>query len=1462
VISIADGDGSDPTVIGGAPVSNGGGTGTSGTQGKPRPPIVARPVNGLIVAAGKGGAPVSSRVASADGPATFHGQPPNPLPDAAAGAVARPRGLRVRQDYAAFRSTIEQDNEPEAMLAVGAGPIGADRRVVLQTWHSAYFGGGGGNGSGSGGGRQILLRVWDGAGALPLSRNIILTKPGTFGQWPAALALPDGRAFVVWESSGAGSAPPALAYKISIPGYGYWSQVHSIPGGDDPAGNYDPAPLLAGDGHILVFWQQGQGPTGKILFSRSTDAGDFAPAAAAKGLPAGASQPVVRLGDDGAIHLLCSAPAATGSTAAVFYAISHDGGASFNHLTRLSPDPSNPDADAGEPDLLVAGQNLQCAFRVGGEWASRIDFICSKDGGQTWRGPEPVTSDDQYAEYPSLIARGGSGSSSSGSSGGGTIEIRYYGGARSDRDLLPATAAPTTAPTTAAADMRRAVLKEYAIATVGNGADGQPTWSAPRRLLAHFPAIQSAWLEATFRMRSDRQDYHPYELRVLLNNIELIHQVGVIAEGTYLLPVNPAILASAIGGQPHNVVGLRSVNISPTHYNTGADFRLQARCAYREMLVAADNQSDADALVAQESADVNHSRPDVGVFARLVEAPQKAPLLPAAPQIGQVIELPLLVANLGESAASDVTVRVHAKTHDGAVVGDNISLGTIVPDQVRAIDVKFPYGGEAEYYVVSTHPGPDFDPSNDVYQVSFVPPSVPTITAKAADPKQPVAALLPDDPTIPFRWRILDAQSGKEVATVERGQLKGVIPSGDYRLALQRYEDEGNEVIFPQIVQKTSDQPLRASISTAVEITLPSWAPIPYRWELLPPASSANADKEVQWLYGKHTVMLVPPGDYRLAVWAGSDPKTRLIWPDPIHVEQDADVVVKLDSGIAPPPALARLPAPYLWGVWRADGDPSQDPLVYAEHDWRPLLVPPGTYRWGIRQTEYDCRNVLFGPIAVSPAQLAHGEMPATIQVLPVEWSAMPYRYGLIDTASQKLVQEITSHASFGLWVPPGNYDLAIKPSFERMGEVVFAKNLVALSGEWTRVFLDSGIDIEAAPSRQNLAAPYQVSFYCQGVKDPVQQLTNAGWGAALLPPGKYQVAFQPNPYKSGAVAWSDEIVVEPDKLGKLVFDSGIDIEPGPSLAKLPAPYQFTFYREGVKSPIQQLTDPGWGAVVLPPGKYRVALQPNTWKSGPVLWNAEVVVEPGKFAKLALDSGIDVEPGDSVAKLPAPYQFTFYRQGAKDPIQQLTDPGWGTVVLPPGQYKVTLQLNPWKSSALVWSDSVVIEPGKLTKLSLDSGIDIEPGTNQPKLPAPYQIHFYCDGVKDAIEGLTDPGWGMIALPPGSYHVAMQPTQWTSEEVVWPVATSVQAGQVAHFNCDTGIIVTAAAALPAFSFRFLDEKGNSVQGGNSIGIPQVVPPGTYSVQICRPYGAWLDFSKGVIVRSGSFTQVTVDHLPAN
>ena len=150
-----------------------------------------------------------------------------------------------------------------------------------------------------------------------------------------------------------------------------------------------------------------------------------------------------------------------------------------------------------------------------------------------------------------------------------------------------------------------------------------------------------------------------------------------------------------------------------------------------------------------ETSDVNHARPDVGLFARPA---MTATMLPATPEIGQIITLPLTVGNLGETAAGNVRIHVYAGTpHVGQPfkdppVGKEIDLGTLAPLDLKDVDVKFPFGGAPMYCaMVSSDAGDptqpesaraaipparrDFDLSNNIFQVSFVLPR-PSITPR------------------------------------------------------------------------------------------------------------------------------------------------------------------------------------------------------------------------------------------------------------------------------------------------------------------------------------------------------------------------------------------------------------------------------------------------------------------------------------------------------------------------------------------------------------------------------------------------------------------------------------------------------------------------------------------------------------------------------------------------------------
>jgi len=1046
-------------------------------------------------------------------------------PQSSGAAHASPRGLRVRPAYAHFRENIYVDNEPEAICDVG--PADPAERYIYQVWHSDRWCGGKGS--------QVLLRVWDGLGQRALTRTIAISDKTLCGHWPTVLALPGGQVLVVWESSAKWSDPPSLMYRFGGNGFASWTRAAPLPGADAQAGNFDPQAVLTPDGSVLVLWQQGTGQQARLMSARSDEHGAFKAAVAAQGLPAQVTRPTARFLADGNLCLIFQAPPPTaeaGVATAVYAALSKDGGVSFDNETRLSP----ANTDAGEADLLVSDKTTEVAMRVGPSWQSSIALASSGDGGKTWSDPHTITDPSLYAEYPSLsqISTG--------------VQLSFYGDLRSNAPT-PETAATRPAGVTPAA---RAVLKRFAMTQADDGA-----FAPMRRLLTQFPTSQIGWLQVNFRLRFPRRDFSPHEVSILLNNVELLHQTDVIPEGNYLLPFSPALLAQDSQGRPHNVVSLRTVHMNPGHYASAAQFRLQVHHRFLERLIVAGTQEEADSLAAAESEDVNHARSDVGIFAR----PSAHPVaLPATPALGQVISLPLTVANLGESPARNAKVRVFAG--DGSQsfklppVGDEINLATLDSFDLKDVEVKFPYGGASAYRAVvssdagdpaqpeaaSTATAPnqrDFDLGNNVFQVSFVLPQPPNITPRAPDTSSELVADLDDDPAPPYGWRVLDAQSGKDVATVSAGRASVSITPGSYKLALKRFQYEGEEEIFPAVFEKKPDQPIDATIHTAIEIELPPLMKSIFQWRAV---DAAHPDRVVQHLAGSHRVMLLPPGDYRVAMEPTPFDSKWVMWPQTVHLEARQHQVLKLDSGVMPPDGLASAPPPYSWGLW-PQGKPDAQPVQNVLGAWTGICVPPGTYQWGIRLAQWDSTTVIFPEVLnVDAGRIVRPGMPGMLTLLPEKWS-VPYAVKVVDAKDGRVAQEVTG-ASVVLTelLPAGEYRLKVKPFQWNGMEITLPQTLRLTSGGTLKVPLNTGIDVQPANTGREEPPPYQFSFTREGDAKPTQVLADRNWGPVLLPGGRYHITLRPRHWQGQEVVWPTLADVIPGQLSAFTIDSGIHL--------------------------------------------------------------------------------------------------------------------------------------------------------------------------------------------------------------------------------------------------------------------------------------------------------------------------------
>jgi hypothetical protein len=1103
---------------------------------------------------------VGNSAEQGNGMSQFSGgdEPPAGYPPSG-GLLQGPRGLRVRHAYTFHRPLIFADNEPESMIAVSGGE--PDQRVLLQVWHS--------EGSGGEKGRQIWLRVWDGHGWRPLSRPIPLTDGQAFDQWPTVLAFPDLRALVVWESAAARDGPPSLKYRVSAPGFGSWSPIIDLPGAKatDKVGSFDPVAVLGPDGRITLVWQQGEGKTARIMVTRSTGQGDFAAPVSPKGLPSGSSRPHPQVGQDGLLHLVVQAPVADEGLSAVFYARCGDGGRAVDSVKRLS----SQQMDAGEADLLVDGQTLHAAFREGADWNSRIMHAISADNGETWNEPEVVTPDDQFAEYPSLSLRPGQ-----------RVGLTYYGQARGK----------PTRPTT---------LNRYA-----QDYEKQ-SWGAPRRLLTHFPTVVAAWLQVNFRLRHPREHYLPHELSILLDGQELLHQKQVIPEGTYVLPLDPNLLRVDENGLPRNVIGIRTRHMNSAHYSSATDFRLQARQAFLERLVVAKDQQEADALLAAETADRNHARPDVGLFA----VPDKGgALLPATPKMGAMVTVPLLVGNLGEQAAGNVRIEVFTDAPDskghfqGRPVTKAVTVGELKPLESRTLDIVFPYTGKEHYYVMAQLDGDDFDSANNVHLVSFAVPKPPIIQPLESEQGWPLAIRTWDDADPPFLWRLLEAGTQREVARVERGQVAGKLPSGKYQLTLTRYQFEGQEVIFPKVIDYQEGTKQRLTLRTAIEIDVPQDAGPIFRWEIV---RADNPEEIVQWHYGTHRVMLVPPGEYRLATLPVQFGGHRLVWPQRIRVKEDEHVVVRLASTIKLDMPKEAGPL-HKWETVRT-GQPMQI-VQWHYGNQRMMLLPPGKYQIAVEPIQFGSERLVWPKeIEVKEDQQEVVRLASTIKLdMPKE--AGPLRkWEIIRAGEPKETIQWQYGNERRMLVPPGKYQIAVEPIQFGSERLVWPKEIEVKQDQQEAFRLNSGIRIDLPKDSGRL---HRWEAVVVGKPDQVVQWHGDKQRTMLLPPGEYQVAIQPTQFTSERLVWPKKVQVEEGFAG-LELDSGIRLI-SPADTKPEFDFQFIDLE---RKKIVQRGSRTWAVQLLPAGNYGVEIrrdQSSPWQS----LKERVLVEPGGFTEVKL----------------------------------------------------------------------------------------------------------------------------------------------------------------------------------------------------------------------------------------------------
>jgi hypothetical protein len=1093
-------------------------------------------------------------------------------------SVSGTRDPRGRKAYARYRPGINANNAAEASWAIVGG--GSPRSTAVFAWHSTP--------STPKGHREVL--IW---GKDPVSHKLRFRRPlklsgeKAHARWPIVIGLRGRRALVLWEQSDDDDGAPSLDYCVSDPDLDSWSPPTEVPGaqaaGDE--GNFDPFPVVGPDGKVSVVWQRGTGKAARLLLVRATEHGVFGPPVTIAGLPPGAARPVARSAGDGGIDLVFVAPPTqpvAGVETAVFFARIPPDGALAEKLVRLSP--SN--ADAGEADLAVVEPVLYVAFRAGAEGASQILQVESHDGGATWTDRVPASPESLYAEFPSFVPRDD-----------GSVDLRFYGDAR-------------------AAGSGFTTIKRFA-STLKSG-----HWTEPDRRLTHFPAIESAWLEIQFQPRMSRERFLPHELEVQFNGRTLLHQKDVVPEGNYLLPCDPQDFRSDERGTGHNSIGLRTRHVNAGHYMFATGFRLKAHQKFLERLVIAKDQQEADRLVAQETSDVNHSRPDVGLFNNHLTA------IPAKPKNGDPIRLKLLAANVGEGKAEDVRINVYT-TPPGpdlkpgsAAVGRPVSVGVLEPFDSKMVDVEFPYDGKERYYAVISCKGEDFDTENNVHLASFPPPPHPQIEPEHYGQDQELIVRPADDPNpVPF-VRVIDAQSGRETAQIKKGRLKGMVPTGNYRLAVKLFEYEGEEILYPEPIRHEQGQHQDISLTTSIVLANgDGFAPI-WQWE----AYRVDHPKQVvERLPGHHAVMFLPPGEYRFVLHptAWDNNGGTLAWPQTVRLERGQRATLGLSSGIELVVGERYEP---IWKWEAVTADSPQTVVQWHAGDRRTMLLPPGRYRIAIHPTAFDNnggRVVWTDVVEVLPDRLTRAVLNTGIELDANAYSQNPlWKWEVVEArAPEKLVQWQAGDRSTML-VPAGDYRIAIHTTAwdNNGGRLVWPQTVHVERNQRAVVHLASRIQL-VIPERYGSISRWEAISADADQKAVQWQAGNLR--TMLVPPGRYRIGIHPTWWDNDGqrLIWPLELTVTEGKQTSVALDSGIRFVAAPD-QKLS--FTFGFVDLKTNRTIQ------WGrnaeaVQFLPAGDYRVEVQrsaANPWET----YVPKVSVEAGKVREVTWKGFPDLAP--------------------------------------------------------------------------------------------------------------------------------------------------------------------------------------------------------------------------------------------
>jgi len=556
--------------------------------------------------------------------------------------------------------------------------------------------------------------------------------------------------------------------------------------------------------------------------------------------------------------------------------------------------------------------------------------------------------------------------------------------------------------------------------------------------------------------------------------------------------------------------------------------------------------------------------------------------------------------------------------------------------------------------------------------------------------------------------------------------------------------------------------------------------------------------------------------------------------------------------------APAWVPIPWQWRAVHAD---HQDQTVQSMSSAHPvMLLPPGDYFVETKPNEWESEWVRWP----QRLHLEDGQhlvvridsgvtIPDTLaaQPPPSSWS--------LTTTDHKTVQ-YASNAWGTLCVPPGKYLWTIRRSQYNSMNVICPEPLTVEAGRPT--FMPLPAQVELIPNAL-AGAPYRFSLYDVKSNQKIASEWAGNATSCRVPAGDYRLSITPTQYDSKEITWVDNLHLESNASVKIQLNSGVTTPD--ALAAQSRPASWSLLSPSDQSTVQYAVN-SWGSFNVPPGQYLWAVQRTEYNSLQVVFPEPLTVKAGEMTTGPIPAKVDLVAS---AWTTMPYSFNVYdaktnRKVAAEWAGQATS-CW----LPPGDYRLAITPTQYDTKEITWVDNMHLDYNSKLKVSLNSGIDVEPFDS--KEPAPHVLSFIPEGQTDAAQNWFGQ-WSGVLLHPGRYHVVVQQYQYEWQGVTWPGLVEVKPGELATLKLDSGLCITGLTADQAAgqTFQVISTPPATTQPTNRPALGTVIqsgaapralttvwiPPGSYSLMLRQGYGPWRTVAENVMIVAGSIADVKV------